>query len=123
VARVRELTGGLGADVVIVAAPSAPAQEQAVRMVRKRGVVVLFGGLPKADPMTSLDGNIIHYGELRVIGAFSYHPSHHAKALDYIARGQISARRYITRFSLADVVAAFEAAKSGTAIKVIITPA
>lgn len=123
VARVRAITGGLGADVAIVAAPSAEAQEQAVRMVRKRGTVVLFGGLPRNDPLTHLDGNSIHYGELRVIGAFSYHPSHHAKALDYIARGQISARRYITRYSLADVVQAFEAAKGGSAIKVIITPA
>lgn len=122
VARVRAITDGLGADVAIVAAPSAQAQEQAVRMVRKRGSVVLFGGLPKSDPMTHLDGNIIHYGELRVIGAFSYHPSHHAKALDYIARGLISAHRYITCYSLDEVGLAFEAAKSGSAIKVIITP-
>lgn len=122
VALARELTGGLGVDVAIVAAPSAQAQEQAVRMVRKRGTVVLFGGLPKSDPMTHLDGNIIHYGELRVIGAFSYHPSHHAKALDYIGRGLIRAERYITRFSLPQVVEAFTAAKSGSAIKVIITP-
>ena len=54
-------------------------QRQAVELVRKGGKVVLFGGLPKADPLTHLDGNRIHYGEIAVMGAFSYHPTHHAR--------------------------------------------
>ena len=54
VTTVRELTGGLGADIAICADPVASTQTQAVNMVRKGGKVVLFGGLPRAYPMTTL---------------------------------------------------------------------
>jgi L-iditol 2-dehydrogenase len=123
VACVRELTGGLGADIVVCANPVASTQTQAVEMVRKRGTVVLFGGLPKATPMTTLDGNIIHYGEIEVVGAFSYHPTYHELALDLLNRGIIPADRLISNtFSLEKVGEAFEASASGDVIKVVVTP-
>ncbi len=123
VARVRELTDGLGADVVVCANPVASTQTQAVEMVRKRGTVVLFGGLPKANPMTTLDGNIIHYGEIEVVGAFSYHPSYHELALDLLNRGVIPADRLISdTLPLEKVGEAFESAASGDVLKVVVTP-
>jgi L-iditol 2-dehydrogenase len=54
-ARVLETTHGLGASVVIVAAPSHRAQEQAIFLAARRGRINFFGGLPKADPIISLD--------------------------------------------------------------------
>lgn len=123
VTRVRELTGGLGADVVVCANPVASTQAQAVEMVRKRGTVVLFGGLPKANPMTTLDGNIIHYGEIKVVGAFSYHPTYHELAMDLLNQGVIPADRLISdTYSLEKVGEAFEASASGDVIKVVVTP-
>jgi L-iditol 2-dehydrogenase len=118
VARVRELTSGLGADIVVCANPVASTQMQAVEMARKRGRVVLFGGLPKANPMTTLDGNIIHYDEIEVVGAFSYHP-----ALDLLEQGVIPADRLISdTFPLDQVGAAFETSDSGEVIKIVVTP-
>jgi len=123
VACVRELTDGLGADIVVCANPVASTQTQAVEMVRKRGTIVLFGGLPKANPMTTLDGNIIHYGEITVVGAFSYHPTYHELALDLLNRGVIPADLLISdTFPLEKVGAAFEAAASGDVLKVVVTP-
>jgi L-iditol 2-dehydrogenase len=123
VARVRELTGGLGADVVVCANPVASTQTQAVEMVRKRGTVVLFGGLPKANPMTTLDGNIIHYGEIEVVGAFSYHPTYLELALDMLNQGVIPGDLLISdTFPLEKVGQAFEAAASGDVLKVVVTP-
>jgi len=122
VAAVRRATGGRGADVAICANPVAATHAQAVELVRKRGTVVLFGGLPKADPMTVLDGNRIHYGEIRVVGSFSYHPSFHSLALDAIARGSIHSDQVITHtFPLDDVERAFQVAASGEALKVMVT--
>ena len=43
---VKDATGGLGADVAIVAAPAAAPQEMAAALVRKRGTVCLFASLP-----------------------------------------------------------------------------
>lgn len=123
VARVRELTHSLGADIAICANPDASTQAAAVQMVRKGGKVVLFGGLPKANPMTTLDSNRIHYGEIEVMGAFSYHPTAHAMALDLFARGAIPIDRLIThRFSLDEIDVAFATANSGEGLKVIVTP-
>ncbi len=123
VARVRELTGGLGADVVICANPVAATQTQAVDLVRKGGRVVLFGGLPRASPMATLNSNRIHYGEIEVVGAFSYHPCFHELALDLLRRKVIGMAVVTHRFPLHDIGHAFEtAAGGGNALKVMITP-
>lgn len=119
---VKEFTKGIGADVVICANPVAQTQTQAVKMVRKAGKVFLFGGLPKADPTTTLDSNVIHYGEIEVIGAFSYHPTMHELALDLLSRGSIPADLLITHaFDLAQINDAYETASEGKALKVLIT--
>jgi L-iditol 2-dehydrogenase len=120
--QVRQMTAGVGADIVICANPVAETQTQAVQIVRKRGRVILFGGLPKADPMVTLDGNRIHYGEIEVVGAFSYHPTVHQRALDLIHRKVIDAGILVTHmYRLADVTQAFETAATGEALKVVVT--
>jgi L-iditol 2-dehydrogenase len=110
-------------DVAIVAAPAAKAQGQAVEAVRKRGTVVLFGGLPKTSPMTSLNSNLIHYGEISVVGAFSYPARMHEMALAAIRDGRIDAKRYFTlQVPLEGIVAGIAAAEAGNALKVLVKP-
>jgi L-iditol 2-dehydrogenase len=121
VAQVRRFTGGVGADVVICATPIAQTQALGVEIVRKGGKVLLFGGLPKASPMTTLDANRIHYGQIEVVGAFSYHPRFHKLALDLLADGSLPAGLLITHtFGLDEINHAYRAAASGEALKVII---
>ena len=123
VAEVKRLTDGLGADVVICANPVAATQTQAVEMARRAGRIVLFGGLPKTTPLVSLDANLIHYGELRVMGAFSYHPRFHEEALRTLARKVVQAEQFITHTRpLSQVAEAFQIAASGDALKVMVQP-
>jgi len=120
---VRDLTDERGADVVICANPVPDTQTQAVEIVRKRGRVMLFGGLPKADHMVSLDSNKIHYGEIEVIGSFSYHTTYHALALKALKRGIIPAEKLITaKYPLTQAQKAFESAAGGEALKVLVNP-
>jgi len=120
---IREFTGGLGADMAICANPVAAAQAQAVQAVRKAGRVVLFGGLAKDSPMTVLDANRIHYGEIEVVGSFSYLPEVHAKALELIAKKVIPAGMLVTHtFALEEISGAFQAASGGEGLKVVVTP-
>jgi len=120
---VRDFTLCRGADVVICANPVPATQTQAVEIVRKRGKVMLFGGLPKDNHMVPVDGNRIHYGEIEVIGSFSYHPSYHALALETLQRRLIPAEKLITaEYPLAEVDKGFEAAAGGEALKVLIKP-
>lgn len=123
---VREIlnaTKGLGVDHCIVATPVADTQRQGVEIVRKRGTVVLFGGLPRTDPMTTLNGNKIHYEEIRVVGAFSYQARHHRLALDLIRSKKISASKYVTRVvSLTEIEEGIRMAQQGDAMKVVVDP-
>ena len=123
VAEVKRLTDGLGADVAICANPVASTQTQAVEMTRRGARIVLFGGLPKAAPMVSLNSNLIHYGEQVVMGAFSYHPSYHEEALRTLARKTVQAEKFITHTRpLAAIGEAFQIAAAGEALKVMVVP-
>jgi L-iditol 2-dehydrogenase len=120
---VYRFSNDIGADVVICANPAAASQQEAVDIVRKGGKVILFGGLPKANPMTTLDTNLIHYNQIEVIGSFSYHPTHHALALDFLEKGIIPAEKIITAvYPLEQVQQAFEATGDGKVLKIIIKP-
>ncbi|MBN2508398.1 MAG: alcohol dehydrogenase catalytic domain-containing protein [Verrucomicrobia bacterium] len=123
VAEVIRLTDGLGADVVVCANPVGATQGQAVEMARRGGRIVVFGGLPKSDPMVSLNANRIHYGEQVVMGAFSYHPSVHEEALRILARGVVKAAPFVTHTRpLSKAAEAFALAASGEALKVMVEP-
>ena len=123
VEEVRKLTGGRGADVAITAAASGAAQEQAQRLVAPGGRVSLFGGLPKNDPVISVDANRVHYKELSLVGANGSSPAHNARALELIGSGQVPVDDLIThRLPLDAVHDALDLVTRGVAIKVTIEP-
>ncbi|MFC4565679.1 zinc-dependent dehydrogenase [Nocardiopsis mangrovi] len=120
---IRKLTDGRGADVVITAAASGKAQEDAIQMVARRGRISFFGGLPKDNPIISCDSNLVHYRELTIVGANGSSPDHNRRALELIASGAVPVADLIThRKSLDDVLAAIETVIAGEAIKVTIEP-
>ncbi|MBN2312289.1 MAG: alcohol dehydrogenase catalytic domain-containing protein [Sedimentisphaerales bacterium] len=119
--RVKKFTSGVGADIIVCANPIAQTHALAVDMVRKGGKVMLFGGLPKANPMTTLNGNTIHYGEIEVIGAFSYHPRFHTLSLNLLAEKKLPIALLITHtFELGKINEAYQTAVGGEALKVVI---
>ncbi|MEV4178431.1 zinc-dependent dehydrogenase [Nonomuraea sp. NPDC049709] len=123
VEQVLKLTGGRGADVVITAAASGAAQEQAVRMAARQGRISFFGGLPKDDPVIALDSNLVHYRELTVVGANGSSPAHNAQALRLVAEGAVVVSDLIThRLPLPRALDGIDLVSRGTAIKVTIEP-
>ncbi|MEU8271854.1 zinc-dependent dehydrogenase [Sphaerisporangium sp. NPDC049002] len=120
---VLKLTGGRGADVVITAAASGAAQQQALQMTARQGRISFFGGLPKDDPIIALDSNLVHYRELTIVGANGSSPAHNARALDLIATGAVPVSDLIThRIPLAEVLEGIDIVSRGTAIKVTVEP-
>ncbi|MER6005237.1 zinc-dependent dehydrogenase [Nonomuraea sp. NPDC052116] len=123
VEQVFKLTGGRGADVVITAAASGAAQEQAVRMAARQGRISFFGGLPKDDPLVTLDSNLVHYRELTIVGANGSSPAHNAEALRLVASGDVVVSDLIThRLPLPRVLDGIDLVSRGAAIKVTIEP-
>ena len=121
--RVMELTDGRGASVIITAAPSGKAQEDAIDMAAPQGRVSFFGGLPKDDPFIRCNSNTVHYRELSLIGANGSSPDHNRRALGLIASGAVPVDDLIThRVPLERVQDAIDAVLSGEAIKVVVEP-
>ena len=116
-------TGGVGADIAIVAAPAAAPQEQAVHLVRKRGTVVLFASLPKGNSTLNIDSRAIHYNELRVVGTSDSAPHHVKKAVDLLASGQVPADKLATHvLPLDQIHRAYELMENGQALRVVLQP-
>jgi L-iditol 2-dehydrogenase len=121
--RVLDETGGHGASVVIVAAPSRAAQELAVTLAAKRGRVDFFGGLPKSDPHMTLNANLVHYRELFIMGAYGSRPAHNRQALELLASGRIRVAGLVGLvLPLERVHEGIEAIAGGTVLKVVVKP-
>lgn len=95
-ALVKEQTDGLGADVVIVCAPTRQVQEAAPALVRKGGCISFFAGLPKGESEITLDSRVLHYNEIKTVGASDSRPEHVAAALELLAAGKIATDALIT---------------------------
>jgi L-iditol 2-dehydrogenase len=120
--KVKELTGGRGADVIITACPSGGAHETALNAAAKRARVSLFGGIPEPSK-GFLDSNIVHYKELSVYGAHASTAAQNRLALGWITDGEIDIGKYVSGvYRLDDIEQAFGAIKSGNVMKVIVKP-
>ena len=120
---VGEETDGLGADVVIVAAPAAAPQEQAPALARKRGTVCLFASLPKGGSTLAIDSRVIHYGEQRLVGTSDSAPRHVRRAVEMIAAGCVPVERLATHvLGLDGLFEAYELMQSGEALRVVLRP-
>jgi L-iditol 2-dehydrogenase len=121
-ARVMELTGGRGADVVITAAGVKSIQELAIGMAAKLGRISWFASIPKDDPIVKFDSNVPHYKEISIFGVFASNRRHFDKAARLIASGQVDARKFATHtFPLERIVAGFENSRAGNGLKTVIT--
>ncbi len=115
-------TDGEGVDLVITTASTVQAHEDAIKMVRHRGWVNLFGGL-KNQPPLCIDSNLIHYKECFVMGSHGSLPHHHKQAVRLISEKKVHARWYISEmFGLDDIQKAFDYHESRKGLKVIVKP-
>jgi len=96
VERVRDLTGGRGADIAIEAVGHPDAWETAMKLLRRGGVVNFFGGCPN-DSRVPLDTSLMHYSEITCTASFHHTPAQICKALDFVSRGVITARDFVNR--------------------------
>jgi L-iditol 2-dehydrogenase len=106
--KVRSLTDGRGADVVLVAVPSADAALSGLSALRRGGALNAFAGTPEGTTMP-LDLHRLHYDEWRLTGSFGAAPQHMRQALHLLSRGQVRVAPLITgRFPFDETPAAIE---------------
>ncbi len=119
---VLKLTNGKGADKVISATPVNATQTQSIHMVRKGGMVVFFGGVPKGS-LTELDCNLIHYNNIWIKGHFGASYSQSKKAFQLAISPAFPTEKFITHVLPLDKInEGIQLTKTGEAIKVVLHP-
>jgi L-iditol 2-dehydrogenase len=122
VARVRELTGGRGAELVITAIGSGAANDQARAMLSDRGRLLLFASAHPVTPLT-LDPNEVHNREIGVVGSLSSEVYDFQVANRLIGLRQVDLAPLIQQqFPLAELKAALDKAIEPGTYRIIVTP-
>jgi len=124
VGAVRDLTHRrLGADAVIEAVGTAATWQWALQMVRCGGTVNLFGGCPRGTKV-EFESSALHYSEITIKSSFHHTPRFIREALDLIARGEVSAKDFVTgEVPLSELPQVFEHMKNRNGqLKVAVMP-
>ncbi len=120
---VLDATHGLGANVVIVAAPSPRAQTEALELASRQGRINFFAGLPRDQSMIQFDSNLVHYKQLTLTGTTGSNVRQYRTAINLIAsrrlnmEGLISARIPIDRF-----LEGIERAQTRKEMRIVVEP-
>jgi L-iditol 2-dehydrogenase len=122
-AAVWEHSDEVGANVIMVAAPAPAAQQEALELAAPGARINYFGGLPRDRSRVELDTNLIHYRELVVTGTTANTNDDCRAALELVLSGAVDTGALIgSRRPLDEAVAAFDAARSGEVMKVVVEP-
>lgn len=123
IARVRDLTGGRGAELVLDFAGAVSANREGVLMCARRGNYVIVGipaGTPEPMPADAIMG-----GELRVSGSMNGDIRDLAASLDFLARGRDRFdwnRMFEKPVGLSGATDALRTMSDSTAIKPVVMP-
>jgi L-iditol 2-dehydrogenase len=114
------MSGNLGADVVIECSGAGAAAAAGLDLVRKRGQFTQVGLFGK--PIT-VDFEKIAYKEIRVTGSFSQKWSAWEKSLTLLGKGIINIKPLISDvFPISEWKTAFEKFESGEGLKILLDP-
>jgi 2-desacetyl-2-hydroxyethyl bacteriochlorophyllide A dehydrogenase len=120
VPRVREATGGYGADVVLQCAGSARADEQAIAMGGPGGRVVLIGAALEPFSVRAAE---IFWRELAVLGSRGFVPDDIADAIGLYLDGAVSVDHLVSRVRpLEEAEEALEDLVDGRALRSVLVP-
>ncbi len=122
VEKIIEQTEERGVDVAIVATSSLKALEDAIQVVRKGGVIMMFG-VPSKGAKIELDMSKIYSKEIAIVTSYAASDHDTKEALRLIESSEIDVRQLITHtYPILDSQKAFDHARSGkNAMKIIIT--
>jgi len=119
---VRDLTGGRGADVVIVSVGNRVAEMQGLDAVRKKGTVMFFGGT-WPEVRLEIDPNFFHYNEVRLTGASNFNYGVFPRALKLMSSKLIRLEPLIShRLPLNRIREGFELVERREGMKVMMLP-
>jgi len=122
--KLRDMTGGAGADVVLEAAGNEAALPLALDLARRGGTVVLFG-IVGGGGRVIIEPDVFCLKDLRVDGVFAYTTANFEQALRLMESGRLDVKPLVTHtFPLREFEKAFDllARRSEPVVKVMLRP-
>lgn len=118
---VNDLTNGYGADLVYECSGAVPAAKQGLDILRKKGQYCQVGIFAQSD--IQFDMEKVIQKEIRVVGSRSQKPADWGASLELMNNGSVDAKSLVTHeYDITQWDEAYDAIKSGEAIKVLLTP-
>ncbi|WP_101842911.1 zinc-binding dehydrogenase [Halobacillus sp. Marseille-P3879] len=118
---VSNLTDSYGADVVFECSGAAPAAKQGLDLLRKKGQYAQVGIF--AQPEVPFDLEKIIQKEIRLVGSRSQKSADWEPSLELMNNGSVNAKAMVTHeYDITQWQQAYDAIKSGEAIKVLLKP-
>jgi L-iditol 2-dehydrogenase len=119
---INEATEGYGVDNLILAIGVPAVVNDLLKLVRKGGTMNLFAGFPDTG-LCTLEANIIHYNEITVNGTSASTRQNYLLAKELVVKKKVDLKNLVShRFGLEDFSRAYEIAKEGSGIKIMIIP-
>jgi L-iditol 2-dehydrogenase len=116
------LTGGRGADVVIVAAPSPDDAARSVTRAAPGGRIAFFAGLPKDRATVPLDANEVHYRELALTGTTACSTGDCRRAVEIVNAGKLPLAELVTHRIVLERLPESIAARDPARVKLVASP-
>jgi len=117
---VRDLTRGLGADVVFECAGHPTGVPQALNLVRKGGRIGVLG---MGSGESSFNTAMLSQREIEMVGIRAYDPKVWHRSYDVLASGKVPLEKVIThRLPLEEAARGLELMKSKEGLKILLTP-
>lgn len=120
VKKIKNITGGFGADIAFVSVGVPQAIEAAIRFVRTGGTVLVFAEC-RRDAKITISPNLI-YHEMGLMGSYSSTPLEQKECIGLIKSGKLPVKKLIThRLPLSDIRDAVRlSSRGGRTLKIII---
>ena len=122
-ARVRELTGGRGADLVVECTGVPAAVAEGIDLVRPGGRVLVLGQYTDHGP-TPINPHLITRKHLSVDGSWAFSAAHYVEYVRTVPllRERFALEELITAFPLTRAQDALDAARTGNVAKAVVVP-
>lgn len=122
VEKVKSLTGGRGADVIVAAIGVAPAIQEAITAVGKGGRLMVYASVQPRGSTITIDPNLFHNKEITLTGTVSQGHEDFLQAVSLLTTRTVDVRPLISNtFPLAQLRDALEAALNGNNYRVVVT--
>jgi 2-desacetyl-2-hydroxyethyl bacteriochlorophyllide A dehydrogenase len=120
---IKALSGGRGADVIVVATGVTKALEAAIGALARGGRLMVYARMFPKDETIAIDPNLLHDNEIVLTGTISQSQEDFQQSAEMISRGGIDLGPIISEtFPLEQIKAAFEASIDLKTYRVVVNP-